>query len=126
MESTSLRSRLLLHDVRHVSESTPVLLEVFPQVLERLEVRVDATRLRIGNEHQTIGAGEHELARGVVINLPRNGEELQPHAHAAHPGQPNRQKIEVEGAIDRRRQAHHLAPVLGSNGVILFVVSSLA
>ncbi len=87
--------------------------QVLDQVLEALLVRVEARALRVEHGDDAVRAGEHQLARGVVVDLPRHGEELQAHVHAAHVRDADREKVEVERAVDRRRQADQLAAVFG-------------
>jgi len=45
------------------------------------------------------GAGEHQLAGGAVIDLPRHVEELEPHRHVADLLHAKREKIEVQRPI---------------------------
>jgi hypothetical protein len=51
--------------------------EVLLQVLQALQVVVEPARLAVGHEHDAIGALQHQLARRVVVALPRHGVELE-------------------------------------------------
>ena len=46
----------MLHDVRNIGERAAMLVQVLAQVFERLEVGVDAARLRVGDEDEAVGA----------------------------------------------------------------------
>src|SRR5690606_4814775 len=70
--------------------------------------RVLPLALRIRYEDHAVRAREDELARGVEIHLPWHREQLQAHVVPAHVGRANGQEIEVEGAIDRRREGDDL------------------
>ena len=109
---------VVLHHMRHAGEVTLLLAQVVEQVLETLEVRVHPRDLRIGDEHDAVGPRQHQLARRVVIDLARDGEELQAHAHAPRLRHAQRQEVEVERAIDRGREAHHLAAMLGTSRIV--------
>jgi iron-sulfur cluster insertion protein len=103
---------VVLDDVRKIDECAPVLFEVLAQVLVGFDVRVAPARLGIGHEHEPVGTGENQLAGRVVVDLAGHGEKLKPHVHVANARKANRQKIEIEGAVHRRGERDHLAPVL--------------
>ena len=68
---------VVLHDERHGARVDALLGEVGVQVLEALDVLVELARLAVGDEHDAVGALEHELARRLVVDLPRHGVELE-------------------------------------------------
>src|SRR5690606_28300896 len=108
--SVPIQSELELVDGRHLAqvplvvregegqlrEGAAVLPQVVPQVLEALQVGVEACLLRVCDEDDRVRPREHELARGVVVNLRRNREELEPYPESLHVGQADRQEVEVE------------------------------
>ena len=55
----------------------PLLGEVRVQVLEALDVLVELAGLAVGDEHDAVGALQHELARRLVVDLPGHGVELE-------------------------------------------------
>ena len=57
--------------------SIALLREVRVQVLEALDVLVELARLAVGDEHHAVGALQHELARRLVVDLPRHRVELE-------------------------------------------------
>ena len=87
MDNTSERSRLLCCRMcGKIIERAAVLAQVVPQVLECLEIGIDAARLRIGDEDETVGTGQNELTGSVVVDLPRNREKLQLYPHPPYIG----------------------------------------
>ena len=86
--------------------------EVFAEVLEALEVRVEHRRLRVGDEDDAVDAFEDELARRVVEDLAGDRVELQARLESADDADVDRQQVEEERAVGLGLQAHHLAAAL--------------
>ena len=74
--------------------------------------------LAVGDEDDAVGAFQHELARGVVVDLPRHRVELELRAHAADLAEVEREEVEEEGAVGLRRQRQHLAFVVRRQRVV--------
>ena len=68
---------VVLNDERHRARIDALLGEVGVQVLKALDVLLELARLAVGDEHDAVGALEHELARRLVVDLPRHRVELE-------------------------------------------------
>src|ERR1044071_1211741 len=84
-------------------------LEVFFEVVERLDVRVHAFFLRIRDEYDAVDALQDQLARCFIKNLPGNCVEVKACFKAAHRSQLERHKVEEERAIRLSRETDELA-----------------
>ena len=71
---------VVLDHERQLADVDALLQQVGVQVLQALDVLVELARLAVGHEHDAVGALEHELARGVVVDLAGHGVELEPGA----------------------------------------------
>src|ERR1051325_391508 len=109
---------VVLHDQRDLFDADALTLEVVLEVLQRLHVRVEREVLAVGDEHDSVGAFEHELARRVVVDLARHGVELQLRAHAADLAEVEGEKVEEKSAVRLRRQREHLALVVRRQRVV--------
>jgi hypothetical protein len=98
-----------LDDVGHVAQLHAVRLEILLEVLERLDVRAEHRFLRVGDEHDAVGALEDQLPRLVVEDLPGDRVQLDPRLHAADLSEVDRQEIEEQRAVGLGRQREHLA-----------------
>ena len=65
--------------------------------------------LGVGDEDHAIRPTKDQLASGVVVNLTRDGVELQGYLHAANRADFERQEIEEDGSITLRGEGDHLA-----------------
>ena len=109
---------VVLQKVRHALERQALLAQIVAQVLKALDVGFAPRPLRIGDEDDAVGAGEHQLARRVVVHLTRHRVELHAHGVAAQLGQLHRQKVEIERAIDAGRQRHQLSARVRLDGAV--------
>src|SRR5438067_1440563 len=100
---------VVLNDERHGPRVDPLLREIRVQVLEALDVLVELSRLRIGDEHDTVRALEHELPRRLVIHLAGHRVELEFRREARDRAEIEREKIEEQCAIGLGRERNHLA-----------------
>ena len=117
METSSREIALVpVERVRHLLERPIVLGEVGVEVVERLLVRLGAPVLRVGDEDDAVRAREHELPGRRVVDLAGHGEELEAHRHAADARDADGQEVEVERAVGRRRERHHLPAMLRFRG----------
>ena len=67
---------VLEHD-RQLADVHALAQQVVLQVLQALQVVVEAPRLAVGDEDDAVGALQHQLPGGVVVALPRDGVELE-------------------------------------------------
>src|SRR5215468_5152465 len=100
---------VVLHHVGHIVQVVVVLAEVFLQVAEALHVLPQPVPLRVGHEHEPVHSTQHELARHVVVHLPRHGVELELRGEAPHRRGGNGQEVEEERAVVARGQRDHVA-----------------
>src|SRR5262249_2216844 len=77
------------------------------QVLQRLDVRLHALDLRIGDEHHAVDALQDQLAAGVVEDLAGDGVEVKPRLEAADLTQRQRQEVEEQGALGLGGERDH-------------------
>jgi hypothetical protein len=101
-----------LEDERELFDHEPDLGEVFLQVLEALDVRVEHRQLRVGDEDDAVDAFQHQLARRVVEDLAGDRVELEARLEAADDADVDRQEIEEEGAVGLGLEADHFAAAL--------------
>ena len=99
--------------MRQSAELASLLGEVRVQIVERLEVGIEALRLGVRDEHDSVGAAENELPSRRVVDLSGNRVELQLDRDVAYLQKLDGQIIEVERSIGVGRQLQHVAPVLG-------------
>src|SRR5215510_244163 len=100
---------VVLDDVRHLVQVVVVLAEVLLQVAEALHVLPQPVPLRVGHEHEPVHSAQHELARHVVVHLPRHGVELELRGETPHRRGGDRQEVEEERAVVARGQRNHVA-----------------
>src|SRR5271170_7458910 len=107
-----------LQDVGDRGEVEIVIFQMFAQVIQRFEIRIEALFLRIGDEDDAIGAFQDQAAAGFVENLSGNGVEMETGAKAAHGAQIERKKIEEKSAIGFGGKRNHLSLLIRS-GVLI-------
>src|SRR5204862_5199162 len=88
------------------------------EVLQRLEIRVQREVLAVGDEDDAVGALQHELTGGVVVDLSRHGVELQLGAHAANLAEVEGEEVEEESAVGLGGERQHLALVVRGQRVV--------
>ena len=93
----------------HLGQRQSVSLEVFLEVLERLDVRRQHLLLGVGDEDDPVRALEHQLAGLVVEDLPRHRVELYTGLHPPDFSEVNGQEIEEQRPVGFRCQREHLA-----------------
>ena len=99
---------VVLDDVRELVERVALLAQVGPQVLDALEVRLDALDLRVGDEDDAVDALQDQLAARVVEDLAGHRVEVEARLEAADLTERERQEVEEERALRLRREADHL------------------
>ena len=99
---------VVLDDDRRVVHVDLVLIHVIHQIGEALLVRVDHRRLGVGDEHDRVGALEHQLARLVVEDLAGDGIELDLEIEAPHFADVHGKEVEEERAVGLRGEGEHL------------------
>ena len=110
-----------------VRASMPCSARLCVQVLEALDVLLELARLAVGDEHDAVRALEHELARGLVVDLPGHGVELELRREAGDRAEVERQEVEEQRAVGLRRERDHLAfPVVGNLAVDVMQVRRLS
>src|SRR5262245_60014931 len=77
---------VVLHHVGHLVQVVVVLAEVLLEVAEALHVVAQPVPLRVGHEHEPVHPAQDELARHVVVDLPRHRIELELGSEPAHGG----------------------------------------
>src|SRR5690606_15308306 len=83
------------------------------EVLEALDVRLHARDLRVGDEHDAIGALEDQLAARVVEHLAGHRVEVEANLVLADLAEIERQEVEEQRALGLRLERDHLAARLG-------------
>src|SRR5215468_2100003 len=99
---------VVLHHVGHLVEVVVVLAEVLLEVAEALHVVAQPVPLRVGHEDQPVYPAQDELARHVVVDLPRNRVELELGGETAHGGGRDGQEVEEERAVVTRGERDHV------------------
>src|SRR5215467_5588508 len=99
---------VVLHHVGHLVQVVVVLAEVFLEVAEALHVVAQPVPLRVGHEHEPIHPAQDELARHVVVDLPRHRIELELGGEPAHGGGGDGQEVEEERTIVARGEGNHV------------------
>src|SRR5690606_37377551 len=79
------------------------------EVLHRFDVGLEAGGLAIGYEHDAVDVLKDDAARGVVVDLTRNGVELEAKIEIADTAGRDRQEIEEKRALLIGRERHHAA-----------------
>src|SRR5512146_833650 len=90
---------VVLDDEGELGQVVPVLAHIVVQVLHRLDVRLHALDLAVGDEHDAVHALQDQLAAGVVVHLPGHGVEMEARLEAADRPQVHREEIEEQGAL---------------------------
>src|SRR5205823_379158 len=90
---------VVLDDVGNLVEIVALLLKIRAQVLHRLDVRLGALDLRVGDEDHAVHALQNQLARGVVEHLSRYGIEMEAGLESANFTEAERQEVEEQGAL---------------------------
>ena len=99
---------VVLDHERHGAHIDVVFREIRVQILHALDVLGELARLAVGDEHDAVGAVEHELARRLVVHLAGDGVELEARRESRDGAQVERQKIEEQRSIRLRREGDHL------------------
>src|SRR5437867_3764616 len=99
---------VVLNDVGQLIQIVVVLPHVLFQIAEALDVFLQPVPLRVGDEDETVHPAQHELARHVVVHLPRHRVELELGREAAHGGGGDGEEVEEQGAIVARGQRDHV------------------
>ena len=103
---------VVLNDQRNVVGVELVRDQVFAQILHRVRIRVDHGVLRVGNEHDAVGALQNHSPGRVVEHLAGDRVELHAGLHPANRAELDRKKVEEERAIRFGGEREHLALVL--------------
>src|SRR5690606_14239179 len=98
----------LQHD-RQLVRIVAVVRQVLVEVLERGDVRVHALRLRVGDEDETVDTLQDQATRGVVVDLPGYGVEVEARLEAADGTEIDGQEVEEERALLLGRERDELA-----------------
>src|SRR5512138_195056 len=104
---------VVLDDVGDPVEVVPLLGEVHAQVLDRLDVRLHALDLRVGDEDDPVHALQDQLPAGVVEDLAGDRVEVEARLEAADLAEREREEVEEERALGLRREGDHLALRVG-------------
>ncbi len=83
--------------------------QIVLEILQALEIVVEAPRLTVSDEHDPVRSLQHELPRGVVVALPRNRIELKLRAEAGNVAQLQGGEVEEEGSVGLGRERNHPA-----------------
>ena len=100
---------VILNDQRQFVDVQVVFAQVFLQVLYRFDVFLDHVRVAVGHEDDAVGSLQHQLARGVVEHLARDGIKHELGGHARDLPQVQRQIIEIQRAVGFRCNGDQLA-----------------
>ena len=104
---------VVLHDQGYLFHAVPLILEIHPQVFERLDVGIHPGNLRIGTKDHTIHPAQNQAAAGIVENLARHGIEMEAGLEAPDFPKRQRKKIEKQCALRLSRKGNHLSPRVG-------------
>jgi hypothetical protein len=83
-----------LENERQVVQVLSVLRQVLTQVGQGLEVGFKHVCRRVGYKNHPVCASEHELAGGVVVDLPRHSVQLETSSQAGHGAQIQGHEVE--------------------------------
>src|SRR5437763_1321661 len=100
---------VILDDKRHLCQIVSVLGHVVVEILHRLQVGFHALRLRIADEHNAVDVLENELPAGVVVNLARNGVEMEARLETANGSKVDGEEVEEQSSFGFRCQRYELA-----------------
>ena len=113
MGVTSGRSRLLYWSTSGSEDGIELVRQqVLRHLAEALDVLLPAVGGRVRDEHQRVGALQHQAPRGRVERLPGHRQHLQPQVEPAEAGGLDRQQVEQQRPVLRGVDRHHLAAVL--------------
>src|SRR4051812_30985972 len=99
---------VVLNDERHGARFDRVLREVRVKILKALDVLLELARLAIGDEHDAVGALEHEPASRLVVDLSRHRVELEARRESRDRAEIEWQEVEKQRAVSLRGEGHHL------------------
>src|SRR5262245_2889350 len=86
-------------DAGTLRRSVPERCELLLEVVERIAVGALARRVRVGHEHDPIRPGEYRAPRQPVVDLPRDGIEVEAGGEAVHLPEVHWQEVEEQRAI---------------------------
>jgi hypothetical protein len=96
----------------------PLQHEVFLEIPEGLNVGRLHGSLRIGDEDNPINSAEHQLTGRVVVNLARDGVELEGDVHPSDGSDVDRKQIEEDRPVALGGERDHL-PALTAFKVVM-------
>ncbi len=118
---------VVLHHHRNGGEIESVLAKVLFEVAKRLDVLLHLALLAVRHEYHAVDALKHQFARGVVVDLPRNGVEMEPRVHAGDLAEVERKKVEKERPVALRGYGGEVATMrVGYAGMDHLQVGRLA
>src|SRR5207244_3286894 len=109
---------VVLEHERHLVDLDILDGEIFLKVFETLDVLFHLFPLGIGHEHDSIGAAQDELTRGVVNDLAGNRVELKLRHETFNDDSVKRQKIEEQRAIGGGGERDQFAAMVRANALM--------